>query len=165
MCLDVQTFLSNKWESSASNIPVIRLCTKRAVQKSYYPSTSGRRKKHRWDLRMKYTRWLKSCLCIAGRAERQRDTGRSKDAEKRQGVEETAEECKWSLCGVRKSCVCGLLKGWWSWGRLRATDQRDLKCFASSSVEAVCQPLSLQTLLPLPHTPRNNIFTTNNKSL
>lgn len=28
---------------------------------------------------------------------------------KRQGVEETAEEEKWCLHGVRKSCVCGVL--------------------------------------------------------
>lgn len=85
---------------------------------------------------------------------RQWDTGSERKRERRrQGVEETAEKAKWCLCGVRKPCVPRLLIGRWSWGGLRATDQRDLQGFAPSSVEAVCQPLPLQILLPLPGAP------------
>lgn len=72
---------------------------------------------------------------------------------RRQGVSETAEKGKWCLRGVWKPCDRGLLIGWWSWGGLRAIDQRDLQGFSPSSVEAVCQPLPLQTLLPLPSAP------------
>ena len=112
------------------------------------------RKDWRWDMRKRDQTRLESSFSSCSDRQRRKTGGHGTDwkrERRKRGVEETGEKGKWCLCGVRKRCVLCLLIG--RWGGLRATDQGDLQGFAPSSVEAVCQPLPLQTLLPLPGAP------------
>lgn len=135
-------------EAASKNQPTNPL---RAGGKLWGNQTRGKTWYETWGTEMTRVQllwllWQAERKTVGDRKERKRQRSR-------QGVEETAEKAKWCLCGVRKPCVLCLLIGWWSWGGLRATDQRDLQGFAPSSVVAVCQPLPLQTLLPHPWCP------------
>lgn len=68
--------------------------------------------------------------------EGEKDTGRGGDGRESEVVPVWREK---ALCSLPADRPVKLR-------RLRATDQRDLQGFAPSSVEAVCQPLPLQTL-------------------